>query len=165
MGGDPLDYYDPRGLLGFGGVVGGSIEAGALKYGVGGNDSAGGGVFGGGTEGLNLGGFASAGGYSNLPKTGVNQYPQDPVDGTQNAILGLFAGVGGGAFLTNADSANDLKGPFDTFNFNIGVGPGQFSLQFGISCGTWIISATVGPGAGVDGSRYPTNTFWGKTIL
>ena len=63
----------------------------------------------------------------------------------------------GRAFLTNAGNVTELGGPFDTFNFNLGVGPVKGSVQIGVSGGTWIGSITVGPGAGADVSVYPTS--------
>jgi hypothetical protein len=74
---------------------------------------------------------------------------------------GAFAGIGGGAFVSNAKSTGDLKGAFDTYSFNVGVGAIKVSLQFGYSGGTWIGSATFGPGIGISGSSYPTNTWPG----
>ena len=62
-------------------------------------------------------------------------------------------------FLTNATTASELRGPFDTYSFNVGVGPFKVSVQFGTGNGIWIGSATFGPGAGISGSRYPMNTW------
>lgn len=62
-------------------------------------------------------------------------------------------------FCTNAKSPSALKGPFNTYNFNIGIGPIQVSGQFGRSGATWIGSITFGPGIGISGGGYPTNTW------
>jgi hypothetical protein len=111
-------------------------------------------VFWGGSQGINVGGFASAGGFVGAPGLPGPSYPK----GNCNGALGAFAGAGGGWFLTNANSANELSGPFQNINFNIGEGPFQVSIQIGWSGDTWIASATYGPGAGVDVSSFQTNT-------
>jgi hypothetical protein len=55
-------------------------------------------------------------------------------------------------------SVNGLKGPFDVTTVNVGIGAAQVTLQWGSSGGTWIFSATIGPGLGIDVSQYQTNT-------
>jgi RHS repeat-associated protein len=155
VGNKPLNLIDPKGLWGVGIIGSGSMEIGAVGIGAGVTGSIGGGVFGGGDGGMNLGGFGSLGGFAGGPGYG----PSYPGDNNNNVVGGAFGGFGGGAFATNAKCAGDLKGPFDTYSFNIGVGPIKISAQFGISGGTWIGSVTVGPGFGITGSGYPTNTW------
>jgi RHS repeat-associated protein len=151
----PIGWIDPWGLWGFGGIVSGSAEGGVVVAGGGGTASAGGGFFWGGPQGGNAGGFASTGGFLGGPGYG----PSYPSGNSGNVAGGAFAGAGGGAFITNAKCAGQLKGPFNTFSFNLGVGP-QISIQVGTSPdGTWIGSLTVGPGWGVSGSGYQTNTW------
>lgn len=71
---------------------------------------------------------------------------------------GAFAGAGGGVFITNANCAKQLSGPFDTFSINLGY-IYKVSFQLGVgSDGTFIASGTLGPGIGINVSGYPTNT-------
>lgn len=154
----PTGIIDPTGLWGFGIAGGGSAEAGAIGVGAGATASGGAGVFWGGPQGVNAGAYGSAGAFAGGPGYGA-QYPCYPQGNNANIAAGAFAGVGAGGFLTNASSAGDLRGPFDTYTVNIGVGPIQGSLQIGYSGGTWIGSVTVGPGIGISGSTYPTNTW------
>lgn len=143
------------GIYGIGVLGSGSAEAGLVAIGAGATGSVGGGVFWGGPEGANLGGFASAGAFAGGPGYGLSY----PVGNSGNVVGGAFAGLGGGVFLTNATRANQLSGPFDTYSFNIGVGPIKFSVQLGVSNGTWMGSTTLGTGIGISGSGYPTNTW------
>ncbi len=152
---NPVNFVDPFGLWGLGAIGSGSAEAGAVGIGAGATGAIGGGIFGGGPQGVNLGGFGSFGAFAGGPGYG----PAYPGNNSNNVVGGAFAGGGGGVFATNAKCAGALKGPFDTYSFNIGVGPIKFSAQFGISDGTWIGSVTVGPGIGISGSGYPTNTW------
>jgi hypothetical protein len=157
VGNDPLNRIDPPGLWGFGPVVSGSVEAG-IVFGGGGTASAGGGVFGGGRQGLNVGGFASTGGFVGGAGYGAS-YPA-PLPGGTTGVAGAYAGVGAGGFITNATSAADLKGPFSTYSINTPIG----SIQLGRSGSTWIFSVTCGVppcgiGAGGAASTYPTNTW------
>ena len=154
---NPVRFVDPYGLWGFGGVLGGSAEGGAVVVGAGATVSGSAGVFWGGPQGTSVGAYASAGAFAGGPGYGP-QYPKYPEGNNSNVAGGAFAGAGGG-FVTNACSAGELRGPFDTSTFNLGVGPIQGSLQIGVSGGTWIGSLTFGPGAGIAGSSYPTNTW------
>jgi hypothetical protein len=72
--------------------------------------------------------------------------------------MGAFAGGGVGAFVTNAASAKQLGGIAQTYSLNVGVGPLKLSVGFGASAGTYLGSVSVGPGIGLDTSRYPTQT-------
>ncbi|MBF0330144.1 MAG: RHS repeat-associated core domain-containing protein [Nitrospirae bacterium] len=156
---DPVNGIDPWGLAGVGFIFpGGSIEGGLVAVGAGATGSAGGGVFWGGPQGTNVGGFASFGAFAGGPNYG-HSYPSG---NSSNVAGGAFAGGGGGFFITNATCANQLSGPFDTYSFNIGVGPFKVSVQVGVSNGTWIGSATFGPGIGISGSGYQTNTWTTK---
>ncbi|PPU91637.1 RHS repeat-associated core domain-containing protein, partial [Xanthomonas albilineans] len=159
---NPVGEVDPRGLWGGGAIVGGSIDAGAVVAGAGATASVGAGIFGGGKCGINDGVFASGGAFAGGPGYGA-QYPKYPQGNNMNVAGGDFAGVGAGGFLTNATSVAELSGPFDTWTFNVGVGPLQFSAQFALAGDIWIGSITAGPGAGVSGSSYPTNT-WTKGL-
>jgi hypothetical protein len=99
------------------------------------------------------GAFASGGAFAQVVRQDVRipNYPSQPI-----GAVGAFAGAG--AFFTNANSASDLSGPFDTYSFNLEVGPVQFSVQFGCSNGVGILSASVGPSIEINASRYPTTT-------
>lgn len=153
---NPINFVDANGLWGFGVIGSGSAEVGLIAIGAGATGSLGGGVFGGGSRGLSLGGFASAGAFAGGPGYAVS-YPS-PCEET-TLVGGAFAAAGVGGFLTNATTASELRGPFDTYSFNVGVGPFKVSVQFGTGNGIWIGSATFGPGAGISGSRYPMNTW------
>ena len=160
VGGNPISNIDPLGLWGLGGIGSASAEAGLGVVGGGGNVAAGGGLFWGGTGGVNLGGFASAGGFLGGPHYGPSYPAQKPAScGQPNVALGGFAGAGIGGFLTNANSASELRGPFTNYNVNVGFGPVQFSLQIGVSGSTWIGSLTFGPGYGASVSTFQTNTW------
>jgi len=106
---------------------------------------------------VNLGAFGSAGGYAGGPGYGA-QYPGSS-GSSVNATFGAFAGGGIGWFFTNANSASQLWGPFETSTINVGEGSIQVSIQIGFSGGTWIVSVTLGPGIGASVSSYPTNTW------
>jgi RHS repeat-associated protein len=153
---DPVNMIDPGGLWGFGLIGSGSAEVG-LGQGAGATGSLGGGLFGGGPEGLNPGGFASFGAM----RGGLGEGKGYPCSDPDNFIGGGFVGAGGGAFFTNATSASGLKGPFYTASFNIAFPwlPVKFSAQLGWSGGTWIGSVTFGPGFGMSASGYKTNTW------
>ncbi len=157
VGGNPVSYVDPLGLDGFGLIGGGTVEAGIGHLGGGATASGGGGAFWGGPNGANLGAFRSYGAYSGGPTKGSSwTYPQSNSKGT---ALGAFAGAGGGAFVTNAKCAADLKGPATTTTANIGFGPLQLTIQISRSGPIWMGSITAGPGAGGSISEYPTNTW------
>jgi hypothetical protein len=57
--------------------------------------------------------------------------------------------------MTNATSASDLSGPFNNFNLNVAYGFG-FSIQFGVSGGTFFLGLTTDPGLGASASIYHT---------
>ena len=153
---NPISTTDPAGLWGAGVTAGGSAEAGIPGVvGAGGTGSVGYGGFydpdtGTGSDGV----FASGGAFAAGP-CGSASFPNVP---GRKGAAGGFAGVGGGIFLTNAPNVGALGGPFDTYTVNVGVGPLQFSVQFGYSDGIGILSVTAGPGAGLSASEYPTTT-------
>jgi hypothetical protein len=66
--------------------------------------------------------------------------------------------MGIGAFVTNAASAKQLSGVAQTYSVNLGVGPLKLSVQVGASDGTYLGAVSVGPGIGLDASRYPTQS-------
>jgi RHS repeat-associated protein len=148
----PLSYIDPNGLWGVGVIGTASGDLGVGFVGAGATGSVGGGYFWGGQSGGNAGVFASGGAFVRESPGVVSlkapDYDQTPWSG------GAYAGVGAGAFLTNAKRASDLSGPFKQWNLNTP----WFSLSFGWSGGTWICSATVGPGAVGSASGFPTGT-------
>ena len=105
---------------------------------------------------MNVGSYASTGTFAGGPNYGLG-VPRRQSDGT-TIVGGGYAGIGTGPYLTNANTVSDLGGVFNTYSFNLGVGP-KVSFQFGISSnGTWIVSASMGPGVGASGSSYLTDT-------
>ena len=79
-------------------------------------------------------------------------------------MIGGYVGGGGGVYLTNAQSQNQLGGPFAQLNASIGRGPGySISLAYDNVSGVWIFSITNGPGAGYSGSAMTTNTKAGSS--
>lgn len=153
----PPGYRDPAGLWGIGVTGNASATAGLGFVGVAATASAGSGIFWGGSSGVNVGGFASAGGFAGGPGYGSG-YPSSQ----DNAAFGAYAGAGVGGFFTNATKAEDLRGPFTTISADVALPflPG-FSFQFGYSQGTWIASLTAGPsgsGLGLGLSIMQTNT-------
>jgi RHS repeat-associated protein len=148
---NPIRWIDPVGLWGFGGTVAAGGDAGTGPLGLAGSGSAGGGVFWGGQQGVNVGGYASAGGFVGGPGLPGPSYPSGDCD---HFASGAYGGIGGGVFFTNATSADQLKGPFTTLNIDLG----PLSIQISWSGPTIISSATVGPGAIAGVSSYTTNT-------
>lgn len=108
-------------------------------------------------EGFNAGKFFGGGVISRGP-TSNTTWTKPASNSKGHGVLGAFAGGGAGAFATNATCPADLEGPGETLTMNVGVGLVKFSLQLGFSGSTWIGSLTVGPGAGISVSDYPTYT-------
>lgn len=148
----PPDRVEQRGF-GAGLLIGGSAEAGLLGGG-GATASAGIGAFRADGGAIRAGAFAGGGAFSDIAGRGMRTAPSaEPV-----GVVGAFAGVGIGAFVTNAASANDLRGIAQQYSVNVGVGPLKLSLQAGASHGTFVGSISVGPGIGLDVSRYPAES-------
>jgi len=67
--------------------------------------------------------------------------------------LGASAGAGAFVFVTNATSASQLSGHFQTRTLNVGYGPAQFTIQLSTGKGIWELS--ISPpygGASIGGS-------------
>ncbi|OGT58386.1 MAG: hypothetical protein A3E01_19340 [Gammaproteobacteria bacterium RIFCSPHIGHO2_12_FULL_63_22] len=155
--GNPVAYVDPTGTGGGGFVVSANAEAGSGHLALGVQGSAGYGLFGGGVEGYHTGGFASGGVLSKGPTKGT-QWSAPAGDMKKNTVLGAFAGVGGGGFLTNATCPTELEGMSNTLSANIGFVTKGFSLNISTAGPIWLVSFTFGPGTGGSLSQYPTQT-------
>ena len=82
----------------------------------------------------------------------------------KNFAFGTAAGIGGGAFVTNAHNVCELRGPFNTTIIDAGVPGLSGELQIGYSNGILIVSITGSPiGAGLMVSNMVTNT-WVKPL-
>ncbi len=148
----PPDRIEHHGF-GAGILVGGSAEAGLLG-GCGVTASAGVGAFRDATGAVHGGSFAGGGAFGDVAgHTARTAHSTEPT-----GAIGAFAGAGIGAFVTNAASANDLRGVAQQYSVNVGVGPLKVSLQAGMSDGTFVGSVSVGPGIGLDVSRYPAES-------
>jgi RHS repeat-associated protein len=148
---NPINLYDPLGLWGLGVVGGGSaaLGGGPVLPSAGLVAASGGGLFFGGPQGVNVGGFTSLGGFANLGAAG---HPGS------NFAFGGFAGLGGGAFLTNANSAADLAKTTHTASLDVGIGIIKGSIQLSYGGGVWSLSGTVGPGIGLSLSNLEATT-------
>ncbi len=137
--------------FGVGFLGGASIEAG-LGGGLGATAAAGAGMFYDRLRGVHPGTFAAAGAFAGAGHAAH----KTAAGGHAVAAFGAFAGAGFGAFITNAASANALAGVAQTYSLNLGIGPLKGSLQVAVAGDTYVGAVTVGPGIGLDASRYPT---------
>jgi hypothetical protein len=74
-------------------------------------------------------------------------------------VIGAYAGFGGGGFFTNATSACQLQGPFDTTIVNFWIGEFQYSSSGKVKIG----SLTFGPPSGA-GLSYSSTTTVSATL-
>jgi hypothetical protein len=140
---------------GFGiGLIGSATAEGGLGAGAGATAAAGAGLFYDGGRSVHPGAYAGAGAFAG----GGEQAAKAPHTADAVGVLGVFAGIGVGIFVTNAASAEQLGGPAQTYSCNVGIGPVKLSVQLGISDSTYAGAVSVGPGIGLDVSRYPTQT-------
>ncbi|MHB1272808.1 MAG: RHS repeat-associated core domain-containing protein, partial [Rhodanobacter sp.] len=158
VGGDPLSYTDPLGLSGFGFNAGGSAQAGLIRGGAI-QANSGVGLFWG--NGLNAGGYTASGSfagrgnfdYHSPGEQGDSTYT--PNNGYSTLAIGASAGFGGGVFYTNADSAEQLLGAFDTSTLNVGFITIQWAED---ASGTYTASLGFAKGLGFDFNRYQVTT-------
>ena len=140
VNGSPLSYIDPRGLWGIGVNAGGTAEGG-VGIGSAVQANSGVGVFGGGSAGINGGGYTASGGFSGAPKS--DQF-----------VVGGTVGLGVGGFITNAKCANQLLGPFDTWTLNLPF----VSVQYATDGTIWTGGISAGKSYGLSVSRYSVTT-------
>jgi hypothetical protein len=69
--------------------------------------------------------------------------------------MGTGAGAGGGLYVSNARSNEDLAGPFSTFNVGIGI----YTASFSHGGGVWDLNLGVAKSIGLSASHYTTYTF------
>jgi RHS repeat-associated protein len=164
---DPVNKIDRLGLWGGGVIAGGSVNGGIggnLQTGGGATGSVGAGYlfngldFANGEQGL----FASGGAFMTGSGPGeINQVPSYTDSGQIPWNLGLYGGVGGGAWITNAKKFCDLNGPFKQWNLDTPIGSISYANSDGfwnLISGTWTLSVTAGPGAYGAISAFPTTT-------
>jgi RHS repeat-associated protein len=119
VGNSPMNGNDPTGLFGSGVIAGVSGTIG-LGGGYGGAMSIGAGVFvdigeGGGTgSGATTASAFISGGFTAPTPFGQQSMPSNPASLFPDFALGASGGWGVGYFMTNADSVEDLRGPFTT---------------------------------------------------
>ena len=149
-GDDPIDYLDPFGLDKCG-STNGFIHSFGLSYGgnadIGGGPntgfastaSAGYGAFHDSNTGFSRGGYVEGGVAGYLAAA----YAGAPSQQGQPFSFGAYAGVGPSVWVSNAQSVQQLGGPFTTLSLNVGAGPVKGSLQLSYGGGIWSLS--VGP--------------------
>ena len=141
VGGDPVGGRDPSGLWGGGTVWSVSAEGGAFLIGAGVNAAVGSGYFYSNNNGLSSGLFANFGGFIGGPNYGVC-YPKEAPPFGSTTANGIYAGIGQGGFVTNANNINELSGAFNNFNINTPF----FSAQLSYSNNIFVLSYTKGSG-------------------
>jgi RHS repeat-associated protein len=151
-----INFRDPLGKWGVG-ATGGASAGGGAGWGGGSTGGAGIGVFGGGPGGVNVGVTGTTGSFGGGLNNG-GAYPGFP-EGGKNGVVGAYAGFGGGGFMTNAKSACQLQGPFDTTIINFWIGEFQYSSSGKVKIG----SLTFGPGVGA-GLSYSSTTTVSATL-
>ena len=74
-------------------------------------------------------------------------------------VMGAYAGGGATVMVANTASSQQLKGPFETVQGNVGLGGVSLSgsLSFDKQ-GDVVVQFTVGPGVGLSGFGITTNT-------
>lgn len=156
VNGNPINYTDPMGLLGIGGLYDVTVEGGLHTIGAGSNTSGGSGVFIN-KNGVNIGAYTSNGTVIRMPSGIGAQYPSmkgSPELKPINRIYGAYAGRGYGGYITNANCAADLGGAGNAYSLNLPF----ISISLGISGDIWMGAFTLGPSVGLSFSSYPTNT-------
>lgn len=104
-----------------------------------------------------VGGFASGGALIRGEHGGSGV----PTQGSDSWVGGASVGFGLFGVLTNAQSAQQLSGPFTTYSLNVGLGPVSLSANLSVSGKIWEL--TVSPpganvGLGASASRLRTTT-------
>jgi len=137
--------------------IGAGAEAGIHKLGASAQGSAGLGVFHDSSTGYSVGGFVSGGTAASNLKTihGIPKQPEQPL------VYGASANVGASAFITNAHSAQQLSGDFQTYSATVGIGPLKVSAQLARSGDIYQLSVgppVAGETVGLSFSRITTNT-------
>lgn len=170
--GNPLNLVDPLGLWGGGLQLGAGGEIGFVN-GTAGSISGGAAYFTG-AKGSSIGTFASKGGFFGTSSI-VPERHNSPCQGgsLNNFALGAFGGGGVSLFFSpNANRAEDLYGPFDTYTLEFGAGLKVLNIQYSVDPKSGISAFSIGlpvgtPGVGVGAgfSTYRTNTFHAKTRL
>jgi hypothetical protein len=161
INGDPINATDKTGLFGFGTTAGYEVSTG---IGMGVVLSASSGavqVFNGwspsGTAVYTSSAFAGSPYPSEEPiSCGPDPvyYPiQDPIM-TKGWAMGVYAGVGWGAFVTSASSLADFGGPSSNLTLNLPL----ISIQLSASASAVTFGFTVGPSFGADISYFESNT-------
>jgi hypothetical protein len=143
-------FAQPNGSGG-GGIWGAaSIEAGAVVVGGAAQGSISRMSFDNGSSAVYLSGGAFIGG----PGWGATSPKNpNPYTGTNGGLVGGAAlGVGGGISFTNAANPEDLQGPANTWNVNVGIFGGSLSTSGGI----WQLNLGLAKGWGLDVSHYRT---------
>ena len=115
------------------------------------------------TTGFATAGAAASGGANagivNGQDSGAALSVPDLQSGDQAMTFGGSAGLGAGIFLTNAKSAEELRGPFWTRQLNLPL----FSIDYSASDDVGIVSITFGPSVG--GSYWSGRTTAGAKTL
>lgn len=149
----------PPSLLphGIGLSAGGNVEVGVGVAGAAAQATTGGGAFYSSSSGDSAGTFVSYGAAANAGRAvaGVPAQASTPV------VAGASLGGGASLFVTNAQSVQQLSGPFTTYSVNVGFGPAQFSAQLSVGGGIWQASVSppyAGLTAGASISKITTNT-------
>ena len=141
-----------------GGVgVGGTADAGVVVTGAAATGSIAGGVFYKPGKGLSTGATATGGAVAYAGKKDAGAPKQD----RPARNLGASAGAGAFVFVTNATSANQLSGHFQTTTLNVGFGPIQATIQLSTGNGIWELSVSPpygGASIGASVSRVTTET-------
>jgi hypothetical protein len=125
------------------------------------SSAVGAGICAGGNEGLNAGAFTQYGSFFTF--LGQPLFSQPASSGLPTAA-GAYVGEGGGLFVTNANTINQLQGSFTTVELNLGFGPqlsGQLAWSTNSACplGVCVVgSLSTGVGVGASASIYTTNT-------
>jgi len=145
--------------LGILAIAGADAALGVHKAGVAVQGSVGGGAFFNSRDIVNLGVQASGQVIAYFLTFSKASPPQQDAP----SISGAYAGYGPGIMLTNAGSAKQLSGPFQTLTVDVGVGSGKGSIQVANSGNIWTVSFTGGPfpissGLGFDINFSVTNT-------
>lgn len=135
---------------------------GAAGLGKGGilTENVGAGVFVGGKDAVSAGTYeenAAAESVTSTPK-GTPAQPKD-----SPTVVGAGISAGAGVFVTNASSASQLSGPFNTMGASVSAGEIGLGVQISVGKdssgnGIWQVGISYSPGLGAYGYEVTTNT-------